>query len=586
MHFSSESSERVLAFLKHNVLISLAQEHELREKAKAQKISELDVMIKLFPENADKIAEILQMEYQTLTTKYVRKKDDTIFRIKDFYLVKRKNEGLIITHDPQLVVDYFNYITPTTYVVPHAQIEEFSHDSKVTEASPADIEQYFIQSDDILIDSVTEKKSKNVTDANADEDAVKQLDKIIQESSKNGSSDIHVEVDSDVDGIPFYLVRYRVDGVLKEFLRSNNMDVYAGILSQIKLRAGLKLDETRLPQDGRMNYSLFGNISSFRVSTKPVIINDIKSSGDSQKEKIVIRRMPDISNLNLEKLGYNPLNIKIIREASSLAHGFNIITGPTGSGKTTLLYAILQELDRDRLNISTIEDPVEAEIKKINQTQALPEIGLDFKRVLRAELRQDPDIIMVGEMRDRETAEIAAEASLTGHLVFSTLHTKNAVSSITRLINMGVPAYIVSSALSYSAAQRLIRRLCPDCKIKTADTKPVIKKYMTPLMKNMPNKELKDFFNDRIKNMNICEASKEGCQKCNHMGYTGRTAILEIFKITDSAEEIILKHNANEIMLQADSEKQGMLTMEIDGLIKVLEGTSSIEELYRALIHD
>ena len=583
--YSPETSHEVVEFLTKNGLISLTQRNDLKKLSREHKMNELDVMLKFFPENEDQVPVVLQKIHKLNYEKYIPQKKDEMLQIAGFIMVKREgDEPLLIAYDPQVIIDYFNYLLPNTVIL--SQDEFKKHYSKdLPKAQQSDINIIDVITDGVSIKSATEiVGQKEEDEEEISEDAVKQLDKIIRGSIQSNASDVHIEVDSDKSGIIFYRVRCRVDGVLKEIFRSNNFDVFSGILTQVKLRSGLKLDETRLPQDGRMNYSIFGTVYSFRISTKPVIVIDMKKGGEVQMEKIVIRKMPDVSNLGLAQLENTEYAVKQLVEASSLANGFNVITGPTGSGKTTLLYAILGDIDTETKNVSTIEDPVEAEIKQVNQTQVLPEIGLDFSRVLRAELRQDPDIIMVGEMRDRETAEIAAEASLTGHLVFSTLHTKDAVSSITRLINMGVPSFIVSSALAYCVAQRLVRKLCPHCKKKTKDINHFKKNFIEPAYKKIQNKKVKAFFEKNMKKMDVYTENKEGCKKCMQTGYSGRTAILEIFKIDEECEDIILKKNANETLLQEIAIKNGMMTMEQDGLVKVMQGITSYDELYTVLV--
>lgn len=585
IYYSLETSTDTIEFLKKNALIMMGQIEELKKKAKELGVTELDVLLKLFPENEESVARIIRKLYGTKKT-YDATPQDQFFRVDDMpgvIFVKRgdKKEPLLLTHDPQYVSEYFNYVVEQTVVLPWSELQTITA-QKLPAANPAEIDALVLGSPDVSIQDVRIKQEKS--DDGIDEDAVRQLDKLIDEAIKKNASDVHLEVDSDEDGILYYKVRYRIDGTLIEVHRSKNLEVFAGMLSQIKLKAGLKLDETRLPQDGRMNYMLKGQTYSFRISTKPVVVVDMKKAGENQKEKVVIRKMPDVSNLSLDSLHFHAYNLTKLREISELANGFNVITGPTGSGKTTTLYALLSSIDRVTKNVSTIEDPVEAEIKGINQTQILPEIGLTFARVLRAELRQDPDIIMVGEMRDRETAEIATEASLTGHLVLSTLHTKDAVSSITRLINMGVPNFIVASALSSCLAQRLVRKLCPHCKEKVADPKPIIEQYIKPAMAKIKNPEVKKLFKEAYDQMEIATEHRGGCKACNKAGYTGRAAILEIFLLNPTAEEIILRKNADEMLLQEEAEKSGMLTIELDGLIKVMQGLTSVEELYSVLV--
>jgi type II secretory ATPase GspE/PulE/Tfp pilus assembly ATPase PilB-like protein len=586
MNFSQETSLNVIEFLRKNVLISIKQEQELLELGRKKKETALNILLKLYPENEEKICEIIQHIYKLPRKKIKTKETFKYKKINNFfYGENKKKEKFFITYDPQLIIDYFNYLLPNTLIVSLSEFKKISETKNLKNLGEKEISLYTINSKNIEIKDINYLGEKTLSEEEINEDAVKQLDRIIQDSISKDSSDIHIEVDSKSDGNLFYRVRYRIDGSLETNLENNNLEVYFGLLSQIKLKSGLKIDENRLPQDGRLNYSILGKIYSFRVSTKPVVVHNLnKNATNTSYEKIVIRKMPDVNEINLESLGYHPYNLDLLKESSLLANGFNIVTGPTGSGKTTLLYAILRQIDTKKKNVSTIEDPVEAELKKINQTQVLSDIGLNFARVLRAELRQDPDIIMVGEMRDKETAEIAAEASLTGHLVFSTLHTKNAVSSITRLINMGLPPFIVSSALSFCIAQRLVKKLCPNCKIKAE--KENNDKSISKVIKKCKNKNIKKILEKAEKKGEVYKENKQGCKECAYSGFKGRTAILEIYKLNDESEEIIQKHNANEIMLQEHAEKTGMMNLEQDGILKVLNGEISLEELYTVLVKD
>lgn len=585
LKYSRETSHQLIHFLKKNVYIAISQAEELSKIAVEKKLTELDVLLKMFPENEEKVSEILQKLHSLKAQEFSIKSSDQILRAQNFLLLKRENgENLFLCYDPQSLIDYYNFLQPNTVILPYSEFNEL-YFQDIKEAEKEDLSAFSISSNLLEIQDIKDATKEELSEKQISEDAVRQLDNIIKKSISNDASDVHIEVDSSHEGRLYYRVRLRVDGVLKEIIRSDNMEVFSGILSQVKLKAGLKLDENRLPQDGRLNYSVMGKMYSFRISTKPVIVYDVKNAGaEEQREKIVIRKMPDVNSLQLDNLGINEYNKKVLLSASAQAHGFNIVTGPTGSGKTTLLYALLRSIDSKTKNISTIEDPVEAELKNINQTQVQPEISLDFARVLRAELRQDPDIIMVGEMRDKQTAEIAAEASLTGHLVFSTLHTKNAVSSITRLVNMGLPKFIVSSSLSYCIAQRLIRKLCPHCKVLSPNQDKIRKDFIDPVMKGVMHHSLSDYLKPFLKNFQVYEASKSGCDKCLGLAYQGRTAILEVFKLNEEAKDIILKKDASELLLQEIAVKKGMMTMEQDGILKVMQGISSFDELYKVLV--
>ncbi|MCX5693207.1 MAG: type II secretion system ATPase GspE [Candidatus Omnitrophica bacterium] len=371
---------------------------------------------------------------------------------------------------------------------------------------------------------------------------VKLVDLILMQAIKDRASDIHLE--------PFknkINIRYRIDGVLYE-IPPPSKHLLPAIVSRIKILSNLDIAERRLPQDGVFFVKVENKDIDIRVSTVPAIFG----------EKVVMRILDKSSTpLNLGDLGFDPEELEKFRKAIISPHGLVLVTGPTGSGKTTTLYAALNEIKSPRKNISTVEDPVEYKLEGINQVQIKPNIGFTFSIALRAFLRQDPDIIMVGEVRDLETAQICIRASLTGHLVLSTLHTNDAPSAISRLIDIGVEPYLISSSLIMVGAQRLVRRLCPECK-EAYETTPSL---------------AKDF---GIKQELLYKP--KGCDYCSHTGYRGRVAIYEIIFINDKLREMITRR-ASLKEIKDKIKEFGLKTLLYSGIKKAEEGLTSIEEV-------
>jgi type IV pilus assembly protein PilB len=373
-------------------------------------------------------------------------------------------------------------------------------------------------------------------------------------------SDIHIEPLKDR-----LRVRYRFLGKLYSSLFLP-VKVHPAIVSRIKILSDLRIDETRIPQDGRFSLVVGGRKIDFRVSTFPTAMG----------EKVAIRILdPKVGLKKMEELGLSGRNFEVLQKAIKKPFGMILATGPTGSGKTTTLYAILQKLNQEGVNIVTLEDPVEYFIEGINQSQIRPEIGYNFATGLRHVLRQDPDIIMVGEIRDKETAELAVHAALTGHLVLSTLHTNNAIGVIPRLIDLGISPFLIPYSLSIAIAQRLVRRLCDKCKREVKPTKE-IRDLILEEIEKLPEEEKKKL---RIsQNFKIFEAV--GCDECNKIGFSGRIGIFEILEMTKNLEEIILKEPSEAKILE-EARRQGMITMRQDGILKVLKGITTIEEVLR-----
>jgi type IV pilus assembly protein PilB len=383
---------------------------------------------------------------------------------------------------------------------------------------------------------------------------------ILRYGIEGQSSDIHIEPVKDK-----MRVRYRFLGKLYSSIFLP-IKVHPAIVSRIKILSDLRIDETRIPQDGRFSIEFGGRKIDFRVSTFPTAMG----------EKVAIRILdPRVGLKKIEELGLSGRNFEVLKKSIQKPFGMILATGPTGCGKTTTLYAILQRLNQEGVNIVTLEDPVEYFIEGINQSQIRPEIGYTFATGLRHVLRQDPDIIMVGEIRDKETAELAVHAALTGHLVLSTLHTNNAIGVIPRLIDLGISPFLIPYSLSIAIAQRLVRRLCDKCKREVKPTKE-IRDLILKEVEELPEEEKK-----KIKipqNFKIYEAV--GCDECNKVGFSGRIGIFEVLEMTKNLEEIILKEPSEAKILE-EARRQGMITMRQDGILKVLKGETTIEEVLR-----
>lgn len=376
------------------------------------------------------------------------------------------------------------------------------------------------------------------------------------------SSDIHIEPQKNNTK-----VRFRIDGVLREIVEYPP-NMHPAVVSRIKIMSELKIDEQRIPQDGRTQVTTKeGRNMDLRVSTLPTV----------NGEKIVMRIQDKSKEIpDLTELGIEDTNLKYFEESLKAPNGIILTTGPTGSGKTTTLYSCLNRLNRPEVNILTIEDPVEIQMDGLNQSQVHPDINYTFAYGLRCALRQDPNIIMVGEIRDRETADIAIEASLTGHLVLSTVHTNGAIETITRIANMEIPNYLIATTIELIIAQRLVRKLCPDCKKQTEVPKEIME-HVDKILSNMPeaiknaNKELfekKQFF------------GPEGCEKCNNIGYFGRIGLYEILKMNDAIRRLVLEGKSS-MDIEEEALRSGMLTLEYDGIFKALKGVTSLDEVYR-----
>ena len=399
---------------------------------------------------------------------------------------------------------------------------------------------------------------------------------LIEYAMKGRASDIHLEPLEDKTR-----VRYRIDGVLQErlFLPTK---VHEALISRIKILSNLKIDEKRIPQDGRFTFKLGEEVVDLRVSTLPTV----------HGEKVVMRLLPKAGQApTLQELGFRGTALKVFEQNIVKPNGILLITGPTGSGKTTTLFGALSKINSPRVNIVTLEDPVEYQIPGVNQVQINQVAGLTFASGLRSFLRQDPNVIMVGEIRDSETAGLAIQASLTGHLVFSTLHTNSAAGALPRLLDMGMETFLLASSMSAVVSQRVVRRICSDCKKGYDPPSEVVEDFRKVLGNLLKHKEIFQKMSDQEKkDIHEIEESKKyqlykgaGCDKCGDSGYKGRVGIFEVLPMTDRIGKLILERSPSN-RIEQEAIDAGMITVAQDGYMKALEGITTLEEVLRVAI--
>jgi len=454
---------------------------------------------------------------------------EDIFLIDDFRRQLKKRVQLVVT----AASDIRNVISEMS-VGPAEQVEEI--------LSTMDDE----DSVEVLEDDAGQ--TEDLEKIAGESPVIRYVNFLISNAVHEGASDIHIEPSK-----KRLRIRYRQDGVLFE-QPAPPAQMQAAIISRLKIMSKLDIAESRLPQDGRIRAFVHGRNIDLRVSLLPTVYG----------EKCVIRLLDSRSiTVGLENLGMSPHILDTFRSQINEPNGILLVTGPTGSGKSTTLYSALQVLDRDKLNISTVEDPVEYELQGINQVHVHDQIGMTFGAALRSLLRQDPDVVMIGEIRDGETARIAVEASLTGHLVFSTLHTNDAPSSVARIVNIGVEPYLIGAALNAVLAQRLIRRICPDCKVEVT---------------NIPDREREHLLQCGFKGDTLYRG--EGCPKCRHTGYRGRLGIYELMVVNDEMRRVIAGSGSlNDLKRYAV--ESGMRDLRTDGFQKAEEGLTTVEEILR-----
>ena len=453
--------------------------------------------------------------------------------------------------DIKFITGYNVEITVASEISIKEAIDRFYDSSSMLD----DIIAEFDDSELELIHDEEEVSASALKKETEDAPVIRLVNKIMIDAIRRGASDIHIEPYE-----KFFRVRYRIDGVLYEIMKPP-MKLKNAILSRIKIMSELDIAERRLPQDGRIKMKLGkGKSMDMRVSVLPTLFG----------EKIVLRLL-DQSNLQLDmtKLGLEPAMLEVVADAIHQPYGLILVTGPTGSGKTTTLYSALSELNKVSDNIMTAEDPVEFNLPGINQVQIRESINLTFAAALRSFLRQDPDIILVGEMRDIETAEISIKASLTGHLVLSTLHTNDAPSSVTRMVNMGVEPFLIVSSVNLIIAQRLARKVCLKCSAREdVPVRALIQSGMDP---------------ETAENA-VC-LSGSGCEECNRTGYKGRIALYEVMTLNEELKTAVI-NGANTMELKTMAIKNGMKSLRQSGLSKLVEGTTSFQEVLRVSARD
>lgn len=434
-------------------------------------------------------------------------------------------------------------------------------------------------------DTIADDQELDENDLAEDSPVAQTVNIIIEYGVKSGASDIHIEPREE-----FVVIRYRIDGMLKE---ANKLPrkLLGALVSRIKILSNLKIDEHRAPQDGRFKVQIGGQVFALRVSTLPIL----------DGEKVVMRILNESSRpADFIELGFWGTALKDLNQAVIQPHGLVLVTGPTGSGKSTTLFSVLSSLNTPNVNISTVEDPIEYHIVGANQVQVNPLAGMTFSNGLRALLRQDPNIIMVGEIRDSETADLAVQAALTGHLVFSTLHTNNAATCLPRLLEMGVEPFLIASTVRVVIAQRLVRRLCLSCRQEYKPDDSTVKQLEKSfnleahgglkklheyenlalndgIGKNNGSNELNSTATSIIK---LYKAKDDGCPNCNHSGYKGRIGIYEVLNNNNEIQKLIVSSASSEVIEQS-AINSNMLTMQLDGLVKSLRGETAIEEVLR-----
>jgi general secretion pathway protein E len=478
------------------------------------------------------------------------------------YLKKHKMVPLITSSDTAIAVnDPTNFQpiddlrqllkSPDLPVVLSSQDAIAAAINMAYDMSRASAKDYFEEMNEASTDDLISKidETADLLDETSDAPIIKLVNLLVSGAIKDRASDIHVEPYSGN-----LKIRYRIDGILYDILNLPRR-IQSPLVSRIKIMAKLNIAEKRLPQDGRIEIKIADRLVDIRVSVIPTAFG----------ERVVLRLLDKTANiLRLADLGMHDERIKLLNKLIKSPYGIILVTGPTGSGKTTTLYAALSTINRPEINIITIEDPIEYQMDGVGQIQVNPKIDLTFAAGLRSIVRQDPDVILIGEIRDRETAEIAIQSSLTGHLVFSTLHTNDAASAVTRLIDMGIEPFLVTSSIIAIIAQRLVRVLCPHCK-----------EVYVPDEETLANLGL-----DRSVLKKNIFYRKNGCNLCMQTGFRGRTAIFEIMIVDDEIKKLVLKtsdaNQINELAL-----KQGMITLQKDGIDKVLNGITTTEEVLR-----
>jgi len=589
MHISDGTLEKLLVqtkrFTKEDIAAlkrESAQSHKsLRQVLlESEKIDETS-LTKLYAEYAD--IPYIEVNPSDIPVEVLERIPERIARQYKAVLFRVDPDGLqhLAMEDPDDVqaIDFIQKQigeNVRTYIAPHDNIQA------ALEKYRGDVNKEL--SEVISVQDTDENQEEEVSDEEVGENSpiAQTINLLLEYAIRSNASDIHIEPRED-----YVQIRYRIDGVLHEVNRLPR-NVHAALISRIKILSNLKIDERRVPQDGRFKVKVAGKQYSLRVSTLPI----------TDGEKVVIRILDESNEaVSLSDLGFWGYSMETVTEAMTEPHGMILVTGPTGSGKSTTLFSILSELNKPDVNISTIEDPVEYKIPGVNQTQTNDAAGMTFANGLRALLRQDPNIIMVGEIRDGETASLGIQAALTGHLVFSTLHTNNAATSLPRLLDMDIEPFLIASVVRAVIGQRLVRRLEPTTRIAYAPTDEEKEAIMH--LFNLQNPQAFRYIHELERQaaaagvggdaplstdengiLTLYKPGEYEDENGKHSGYKGRVGIYEVLSSTPQIQKLITA-NATSDQLQSQAISEGMLTMQVDGLIKALRGVTTIEEVLR-----
>ena len=506
------------------------------------------------------LAKIMNLNYQRLKELEVEPDildilpPKTIFQYNIIPIREEKNALICATSDPFTsgLIDGVQLATARRVRILLSPIDDITEAARKFYGVGAETLDQMMENNELDFDEENDLLKQDLSDLDQEASVVKFVNQVIWEAYKDRSTDIHIEpLESDLR------IRYRIDGVLRETPMPPYLKRFqSSVISRIKVMANMDIAEKRLPQDGRISIRIRGEEIDVRVSTMPTVY------GESVSLRLLMRGG---SLISMSDLGLNQKDSDLLTRMINRPHGILLVTGPTGSGKSTSLYAWLHTINSTDKRIMSAEDPIEYEMTGVNQVQMRPEIGLNFSSALRTFLRQDPDVIMVGEIRDRDTAEIAIRAALTGHLVFSTIHTNDSASTITRLLDMGIEPFLVSSSVEGIVAQRLIRKLCKKCRRPVNLDQEFLKEHGFPIEKLVPINP-------------IYEAV--GCDECRGTGYKGRSAIFEIMPITDEVRPLVVA-NATASSIKQAALNAGMKTLRQDGWDKVLQGVTTVDEIIR-----
>ena len=557
------ASTYVARLLGRTELFSDDQVEHLLRKAQEENLSITNVVVQEgYAEEAvylEALAGVLRLPFMRLSAETIpqeildRLPTKAVFQYGVIPVAEEEGALVVVTHDPLNagLIDTLRVAAGMRVKFALSTSDDIVKAARKFYGVGAETVDRMMQDDRFEVDADQTLARADLGDLDQEASVVKFVNQIIWEACRQGSTDIHVEpMENDLR------IRYRVDGVLHQTPVPAQLNRFqAAIISRIKVMANMDIAEKRLPMDGRIGLRVEGQDIDIRVSTMPTVY------GESVSLRLLQRKGQFIG---LRELGMGERDEALIKKVIHRPNGIVLVTGPTGSGKSTSLYAYLHEINKVDVRILTAEEPIEYEMEGINQVLVRPDIGLTFARSLRSFLRQDPDIIMVGEVRDLETAEIAIQASLTGHLVFSTLHTNDASGAFTRLIDMGVEPYLAASAVEAVVAQRLVRRLCPACRKPVEPDRDQLREIGFPL--------------DRLGAEPIYEAA--ACEKCRNTGFRGRGGIFEVLHASETIESLVIQRSSSNAIKQ-EAVREGMRTLRDDGWEKVLNGVTTVEEVLR-----